>query len=437
MLIDQLRGMVRSGLDWKKILMYGLPIVTFIIGLMVPSPLYDRLRKDPVADEKQQLVEVTGMIMADGSRYDGSIIKGTKTRHGFGRLTTADSTVYEGNWRNDELPYGQRTSQSSVYRGKFDKSLNNEGFGIIEYSDAFVNGKRMQGKADCDIVRKYIGNWHKNAKEGLGRSVKMDGSMEFGRYKNGIFQAVSDANYRVGGSVYGIDLSHYQSDVDWGNFALYCDKNGNVYNGKPEEKKYMQPVFFVYLKATEGATVKDDTYGVRATEAERHGILKGAYHFLHLGSPIEEQVKNFVETANWTPGDMPPALDIEVVAEIKEYGKEFLVEKTLQWLREIESTMNVRPIIYTRENIRNQYLNDERLKMYDFWIARYSEKGPDNFDWHLWQRTDKGVLEGYDAGRIDINLFKGNYISFMKYVNNVIKNNNIKKIDSAIKTTAK
>lgn len=143
-----------------------------------------------------------------------------------------------------------------------------------------------------------------------------------------------------------------------------------------------------------------------------------------------------METANWTPGDMPPALDIEVVAEIKEYGKEFLVEKTLQWLREIESTMNVRPIIYTRENIRNQYLNDERLKMYDFWIAKYSEKGPDNFDWHLWQRTDKGVLEGYDAGRIDINLFKGNYISFMKYVNNVIKTNN-KKIDRAIKTTAK
>ena len=63
MLIDKLRGMIRSGLDWKKILMYGLPVVTFIIGLMVPSPLYDRLRKDPVADEKQQLVEVTGLIL--------------------------------------------------------------------------------------------------------------------------------------------------------------------------------------------------------------------------------------------------------------------------------------------------------------------------------------------------------------------------------------
>lgn len=67
--------------------------------------------------------------------------------------------------------------------------------------------------------------------------------MDFGKYKNGIFQAVLDANYRVGGSVYGIDLSHYQSDVNWDNFALYCDINGNVYSDKPKDKKYMQPVF--------------------------------------------------------------------------------------------------------------------------------------------------------------------------------------------------
>lgn len=419
MLIDKFRGLIRLDFDRKKILMYSLPIVSFIIGLLVPSPLFDRLREAASEEEEQQLVEVTGLMLADGSRYDGSIIKGTKTRHGYGRLTTADSTVYEGNWRNDELPYGQRTTSSSVYRGRFDKELNNEGFGIIEYSETFMNGKKKQGKAECDIVKKYIGNWHKNVKQGLGRSVKMDGSMDFGKYKNGIYQAVLDANYRVGGSVYGIDLSHYQSDVNWDNFALYCDINGNVYSDKPKDKKYMQPVFFVYLKATEGATIKDETYSVRTIEAERHGILKGAYHFLHLGSSIEEQIKNFVETANWTPGDMPPALDIEVMSEIKEYGKEFLVKKTLQWLREIESTMHVRPIIYTRENIRNEYLNDDRLKKYDFWIARYTENGPDNFDWHLWQRTDKGVLEGYDTGRIDINLFKGDYISFMEYINNI------------------
>lgn len=126
MLIDKFRGLIRSDFDRKKILMYSLPIVSFIIGLLVPSPLFDRLREAASEEEEQQLVEVTGLMLADGSRYDGSIIKGTKTRHGFGRLTTVDSTVYEGNWRNDKLPYGQRTSLSSIYRGRFDKDLNNE-----------------------------------------------------------------------------------------------------------------------------------------------------------------------------------------------------------------------------------------------------------------------------------------------------------------------
>lgn len=56
MLIDKFTGLIRSNFNWKKILMYSLPIVTFIIGLMVPSPLFDRLRKEVVADDEQQLV---------------------------------------------------------------------------------------------------------------------------------------------------------------------------------------------------------------------------------------------------------------------------------------------------------------------------------------------------------------------------------------------
>ena len=417
MLIDKFRGLIRSDFDWKKILMYSLPIVSFIIGLLVPSPLFDRLRKEVVADDEQQLVEVTGLIMADGSRYDGSIIKGTKTRQGYGRLTTADSTVYEGNWRNDELPYGQRTTSSSVYRGRFDKELNNEGFGIIEYSETFMNGKKKQGKAECDIVKKYIGNWHKNVKQGLGRSVKMDGSMDFGKYKNGIFQAVLDANYRVGGSVYGIDLSHYQSDVNWDNFALYCDINGNVYSDKPKDKKYMQPVFFVYLKATEGATIKDETYSVRTIEAERHGVLKGAYHFLHLSADIDAQIKNFLETVTWNEGDLPPALDVEVDAQAEKYGKHQVQDMTFKWLSGVEKRLGVRPIIYTRERFRDKYLReDSRFAKYKCWISRYNDQGPDNKDWKIWQFTEKGSIRGY-AKAIDINIYKDDYTAFQKYLN--------------------
>lgn len=392
--------------------------------MIIPSPFYTQKRNVWIGDtEQRELSDTTNMKYPNGSIYDGSLIIGTTIRQGFGRLTTPEGSVYEGNWKDDRLPYGQRITKSSVYTGKFDKELNNEGFGIIKYSDEYINGKRKQGSADNTIVTVYIGNWCNNNKHGLGRSIKADGSMDFGMYYNGLFQKVSGANYRFGGSVYGIDVSHHQSNINWDELALYCDRNGNVYHGYPSDKSYMQPVLFAYIKATEGATIKDATYNIRAIEAERHGIVKGAYHFLHLGSTVEEQVKNFTETVSWTIGDMPPALDIEVVTEIQTYGVDKLKEMALSWLDKVEKIMHVRPIIYTREDIRNLYLNDNRFKKYDFWIARYSDKGPDNFDWHFWQMCDKGIMKGYDSGTIDINLFKGDYTAFQKFINNGFNDN--------------
>lgn len=41
-------------------------------------------------------------------------------------------------------------------------------------------------------------------------------------------------------------------------------------------------------------------------EAEKHGVVKGAYHFLRLGSPVDTQLKKFLETVTFTHGDQPP-----------------------------------------------------------------------------------------------------------------------------------
>ena len=177
----------------------------------------------------------------------------------------------------------------------------------------------------------------------------------------------------------------------------------------------MQPVFFAYIKSTEGATIKDEMFSIRMIEAERHGIVKGTYHFLRLGSPIEAQLKNFFETATYTKGDLPPALDIEMENEILQYGVAQMQSMALKWLEDVEKKMGVRPIIYTRENLRNKYLNDSRFKKYQFWIARYSDNGPDNFDWQIWQKTEKGQMGGH-KGNVDINLFRGNYDALKKYI---------------------
>ena len=270
---------------------------------------------------------------------------------------------------------------------------------------------------DSTIIVSYIGNWYKDKKHGLGRAIKKDGSMEFGEYKDGIFQPTTGASYKVGERVYGIDASRHQADIDWDNLALYCDANGNVRNVDNENKKYMQPVFFVYLKATEGDSLKDWTYKNRKKEAQDHCIVSGAYHYLRLGIDVKAQVKNFLETVSWCEGDLPPALDVEDEDDIRKYGVDKLQETVLYWLEAIEEKMGVRPIIYTRDFILNEYLDSPKFKEYKFWIARYGNS-PSYSDWQFWQKSDAVRMKGHN-GPIDVNQFAGNYDAFKSYIDDL------------------
>lgn len=411
---DNITKIIRKP-EFLRVLYVLVPLFTFFLGLVVSPYLLQRGQRGLTGNTEENLADTVRMYLPDGSIYEGSISAETKERQGYGKLTLKDGTIFEGEWRQDHLPYGTRTTESATYVGRFDKELNLHGFGIIEYSEKYVKGKQSQGFEDRDITKRYIGNWQKNNKQGLGRSTKCDGTMEFGNYSKGVLQKVEGANYKIGGSVYGIDVSHHQADINWDKMALSCDNNGNVLAAKNNKSPYLQPVFFCYMKATEGATVKDNTYSIRMIEAQRHGIAPGAYHFLHIGTNVDMQVMNFLETATWTPGDMPPALDVEIESEFNETGTEQSQKIVLEWLEKVEKKLGVRPIIYTRESIRNKYLNDARFEKYDFWIARYSENQPNNFDWLIWQKTDKGYLNG-TKGHIDINLFKSNYSSFVKYL---------------------
>ena len=56
---------------------------------------------------------------------------------------------------------------------------------------------------------------------------------------------------------YGIDVSRYQGDIDWQ--TVKTDKN----------------VSYVYLKATEGASLVDVTYRYNLTEARKAGLKVG------------------------------------------------------------------------------------------------------------------------------------------------------------------
>lgn len=186
--------------------------------------------------------------------------------------------------------------------------------------------------------------------------------------------------------VFGIDVSRYQSDIDWAQIAHH-------------------EVSFAFIKATEGKTLVDRKFQSNWNNAKFHNVPRGAYHFYRPHISWKDQYNLFIRNVKLEKGDLPPVLDIEVVNSNKSH---YMVKDIKNWLTAIERHYGVRPIVYTYINFYNSYLLND-FRDYNLWIAKYSTSEPllkDNGRWEFWQYTDKGKIEGID-GDVDLNCFFG------------------------------
>ena len=158
----------------------------------------------------------------------------------------------------------------------------------------------------------------------------------------------------------------------------------------------------------------DLTFERNFREAKRCGIIRGAYHFLSVSSPVEAQVRYFIANTPLATGDLPPVLDLEIPKSIMQKEHKKVVRMAKQWLRLVEKHYGVKPIIYTYNNYYIDYLKGHGLDDYDFWIARYGAE-PSARHWEIWQFTEKGVCKGIDHA-VDIDIFRGNFSDLKKYV---------------------
>ncbi|MCC9135040.1 glycoside hydrolase family 25 protein [Pontibacter silvestris] len=191
-----------------------------------------------------------------------------------------------------------------------------------------------------------------------------------------------------GYSVYGIDVSHYQRDIDW-------------------EKVRLNEVAFAFLKATEGKSLRDKNFMQNWQNAREAGIIRGAYHFYRPHVKPEKQAEHFIATVPLEPGDLPPVLDVEVKG-LK--SKKKLREDLQVWLALVEEAYGAKPIIYTNykfyvDNLQG-YFDD-----YHLWIAHYKVPKPrlernDTVKLAFWQHTDAGAVDGIE-GIVDCNVFYG------------------------------
>jgi lysozyme len=199
----------------------------------------------------------------------------------------------------------------------------------------------------------------------------------------------------AGYQVHGIDISHYQGEVDWN--MLERTRQGQF------------PVKFIFMKATEGGDFSDRKFVANFDSARAHGFIRGAYHFYNPKTDANRQADFFIRSVKLEPGDLPPVLDIEKKGKsVKKLQDDLKI-----WLRKVESHYGVKPIIYASYKFKTKYLNDPVFDSYPYWIAHYYvDSVRYQGDWKFWQHTDVGTLPGIDE-EVDLNVFNGS-LSEMK-----------------------
>ena len=207
-----------------------------------------------------------------------------------------------------------------------------------------------------------------------------------------------EANYPDGYEIHGIDISHYQGDIDWD------DLRNAMIEGCP--------LRFIVIKATESSSRVDEKFNDNFYMAREYGYIRGAYHFWSNKSTAREQAYFFLNKVRLEDGDLPPVLDVE--HKPKDRSAEDFQRDILTWLHIVEDKYHVKPIIYTYYKFKEKYLNAPVFDDYPYWIAHYYvDKVEYKGEWKFWQHTDVGRLPGI-KGYVDFNIYNGSYYDLRK-----------------------
>ena len=204
----------------------------------------------------------------------------------------------------------------------------------------------------------------------------------------------------------GIDVSHWQKEIDWPLVA----KSG---------------VRFAFYKAPEFPLGKTSLFidpqlknNAAGTAANR--IQAAPYHFFRTHVPGEYQAIAFIETVRDLPFSLAPVIDLEVAGK---RGK-ILCTEVLNFLLRVEDAFKVKPIIYTSGSfwreymIHDSYNNVLPFAGYPLWLAQWG------FTWprpvypfpmaNFWQYSETGRVPGVITA-CDLDYFMADDIGLLPY----------------------
>ncbi|MBR6784255.1 MAG: hypothetical protein IKM32_06125 [Clostridia bacterium] len=203
-------------------------------------------------------------------------------------------------------------------------------------------------------------------------------------------------------SVRGVDVSHYQGEIDWRVLAS-------------------QNIDFAFIKATEGASHTDNRFEYNYAEAAKTDLRIGAYHFFSFESSGKAQAEHFISTVPKIENMLPPVIDVEFYGRFsKERPNAEAVKSELSaMVSALYSHYGVMPIIYTAKEEYSLYISGG-LEECPIWMRSVYAKPsplPDGRSIAFWQYTNRARLDGCNGEErfIDMNVFCGTEEEFSNF----------------------
>lgn len=193
-------------------------------------------------------------------------------------------------------------------------------------------------------------------------------------------------------AIQGIDISRWQGEIDW---AKVKDADTR----------------FAFIKATEGGDHLDPSFKRNWAEAKKHGIPRGAYHFVWWCRSAKDQVRWLKKHIPRDADALPPVLDVEWQNGsqcTRKISRDQALAKIREMLAALQAHTGKKPIIYTDINFHEDVLEGE-FNDYPYWLRSTAAPLKHRYNrekWEFWQFTTTGQVPGI-SGDVDRNAFFG------------------------------
>lgn len=194
----------------------------------------------------------------------------------------------------------------------------------------------------------------------------------------------------------GIDISHWQNDVDFSKVAKCYD--------------------FVIIKAggSDKGFYKDKRFEEYYHKAKENGLNVGAYYFvgkrcISYDDGVSDALR-FIDILKDKQFEYPVFIDLESTSPT---DKEGATDACIGFCRTMEKAGYFAGIYASDISGFKDRLNLNRLSPFTLWVARYGSKPQYVKDYTIWQKSSDGYVLGI-KGNVDLDICYYNFPMLIK-----------------------